>query len=91
MQPNQAEMKQQEERKLLRLALGRAAAEPLLQLIGRDETLLSECLELVRSSAGYTSITQWLCSKRGLPEADAKSYKFCEAVLNLSIRSDRHA
>lgn len=91
MQPDELEIKQQADKKALRSALGSSDAEYLLRLVNGDNTLLTECLELAKRSAGPISITKWLHAKKGLLEPGCQAYRFCEAVLNLSLRRDRHA
>jgi hypothetical protein len=89
MKPDEVEANRQAAKKILCTVLGTTNAERLIPLINEDDALLAECLELTHRRAGPDSILKWVQGKVELTEANSQAYRFCEAVLNLSIRRDR--
>lgn len=88
MTGNPTEINRHTAKQALRSAVGEEARY-MLQLINGDDVLLAECLELTMRSASPISIGKWLHAKKGLAER-SQAYSFCEAVLNLSLRRNRH-
>ncbi|MEP1079342.1 hypothetical protein NDI52_28445 [Leptolyngbya sp. PL-A3] len=89
MQDNKAEIRLRAQMLVICSGLNKKDAEHLAQITNGDEALLDECLQLLGKGINIAFVAEWLNAKTGITQVGSPTYKFCEAVLNLAMGSDR--